>query len=81
MKELKKMIDKAKLSKSKESVLIKKLPVNSAQKELEDLLELVRPEVKLMDMVHLQLLENIHYLQVHIMCKNQIQPKVIKPIN
>ncbi|HAU54387.1 MAG TPA: ATPase, partial [Sphingobacterium sp.] len=49
--ELKKMIDKAKLSKSKESVLIKKLPVNSAQKELEDLLELVRPEVKLMDMV------------------------------
>ncbi|MCS4163791.1 AAA family ATPase [Sphingobacterium sp. BIGb0116] len=49
--ELKKMIDKAKLSKSKESVLIKKLPVNSAQKELDDLLELVRPEVKLKDMV------------------------------
>ena len=49
--ELKKMIDKAKLSKSKESVLIKKLPVNSAQKELDDLLELIRPEVKLKDMV------------------------------
>lgn len=49
--ELKKMIDKAKLSKSKDSVLIKKLPVNSAQKELDDLLELIRPEVKLKDMV------------------------------
>ncbi|MEZ0451742.1 AAA family ATPase [Sphingobacterium thalpophilum] len=49
--ELKKMIDKAKLSKSKESVLIKKFPINSAQKELDDLLELVRPEVKLKDMV------------------------------
>ncbi|MDR2272707.1 MAG: hypothetical protein LBF27_17495 [Sphingobacterium sp.] len=45
------MIDKAKLSKSKESVLIKKLPVDSAQKELEDLLELVLPEVKLKDMI------------------------------
>ena len=49
--ELKKMIDKAKLSKSKESILIKKLPVNSAQKELDDLLELIRPEVRLKDMV------------------------------
>ncbi|MEN5197504.1 AAA family ATPase [Sphingobacterium faecium] len=49
--ELKKMIDKAKLSKNKEAVLIKKLPVNSAQKELDDLLELIRPEVKLKDMV------------------------------
>lgn len=49
--ELKKMIDKAKLSKNKEAVLIKKLPVNSAQKELDDLLELIRPKVKLKDMV------------------------------
>lgn len=49
--ELKKMIDKAKLSKNKEAVLIKKMPVNSAQKELDDLLELIRPEVKLKDMV------------------------------
>lgn len=49
--ELKKMIDKAKLSKSKESVIIKKLPVNSAQKELNDLLELIHPDVKLNDMV------------------------------
>jgi len=45
------MIDKAKLSKSKESVIIKKLPVNSAQKELNDLLELIHPNVKLNDMV------------------------------
>lgn len=49
--ELKKMIDKAKLSKSKESVIIKKLPVNSAQKELNELLELIHPNVKLNDMV------------------------------
>lgn len=49
--ELKKMIDKAKLNKHKESALIKKLPINSAQKELNDLLELVRPEVRLSDMV------------------------------
>lgn len=49
--ELKKMIDKAKLSKNRESVIIKKLPVNSAQKELNDLLELVHPQVKLNDMV------------------------------
>lgn len=49
--ELKKMIDKAKLNKNKESALIKQLPVNSAQKELNDLLELVRPDIKLKDMV------------------------------
>src|SRR5690606_4237263 len=49
--ELKKLIDKAKLNKHRESALIKQLPVNSAQKELNDLLELVRPEVKLKDMV------------------------------
>lgn len=49
--ELKRMIDKAKLGKNKENGLIKKLPVNSAQKELNDLLELVRPNVKLNDMV------------------------------
>jgi SpoVK/Ycf46/Vps4 family AAA+-type ATPase len=49
--ELKTMIDKAKLSKTRESVIIKKLPVNSAQKELNDLLELVHPQVKLNDMV------------------------------
>jgi SpoVK/Ycf46/Vps4 family AAA+-type ATPase len=49
--ELKRMIDKAKLNTHRESALIKQLPVNSAQKELDDLLELVRPEVKLKDMV------------------------------
>lgn len=49
--ELKKLTDKAKISKNKDAVLIKQLPVNTAQKELNDLLELVRPEVKLKDMV------------------------------
>lgn len=49
--ELKKIIDKTKLSKNRESSFIKKLPVNSAQKELNDLLELVHPNVKLSDMV------------------------------
>lgn len=45
--ELKKLIDKSKSSTS----LVKRLPVNAAQKELNDLLELVRPEIKLKDMV------------------------------
>ena len=49
--ELKKLIDKAKLTKNKDTVLIRQLPVNTAQKELNDLLELVRPEVKIKDMV------------------------------
>lgn len=45
--ELKKLIDKGKSSKS----VVRRLPVNAAQKELNDLLELVSPEVKLKDMV------------------------------
>ncbi|UZD24358.1 ATP-binding protein [Algoriphagus halophytocola] len=45
--ELKKLIDKSKSSAS----IVKRLPVNAAQKELNDLLELVRPEIKLKDMV------------------------------
>lgn len=49
--ELKKLIDSAKHSKSVASTIIKKLPVNNAQRELNDLLELVHPEVGLKDMV------------------------------
>ncbi|WP_297338403.1 AAA family ATPase [Algoriphagus sp.] len=45
--ELKKLIDKSKSSKS----VVKRLPVNAAQKELNDLLELVSPQLKLKDMV------------------------------
>jgi len=45
--ELKKLIDKSKSSKS----VVRRLPVNAAQKELNDLLELVSPEIKLKDMV------------------------------
>ncbi len=45
--ELKKLIDKSKSSKS----VVKRLPVNAAQKELNDLLELVSPQIKLKDMV------------------------------
>lgn len=49
--ELKKMIDSAKTSKNKGTTIVKKLPVNAAQKELNDLLELVHPNVKVRDMV------------------------------
>ncbi|RAI86805.1 AAA family ATPase [Algoriphagus yeomjeoni] len=45
--ELKKLIDKGKSSTS----IVKRLPVNAAQKELNDLLELVSPEIKLNHMV------------------------------
>ncbi len=45
--ELKKLIDKSKSSKS----VVKRLPVNAAQKELNDLLELVSPETRIKDMV------------------------------
>lgn len=45
--ELKKLIDKSKSSKS----VVRRLPVNAAQKELNDLLELISPEIKLKDMV------------------------------
>lgn len=45
--ELKKLIDKGKSSNS----IVKRLPVNAAQKELNDLLELVSPEIKLKDMI------------------------------
>lgn len=45
--ELKKLIDKSKSSKA----VVKRLPVNAAQKELNDLLELVSPDTRLKDMV------------------------------
>lgn len=48
--ELKKLIDSAKKDR-KTQVTIKRLPVNAAQKELNDLLELVQPKVGLKDMV------------------------------
>lgn len=48
--ELKKLIDSAKKGK-KTQVAIQRLPVNAAQKELNDLLELVQPKVGLKDMV------------------------------
>ncbi|MRX46940.1 AAA family ATPase [Pedobacter puniceum] len=56
--DLKKMIDKAKLSKHKQSTIIKQLPVNVAQKELNDLLELIHPDVKLKDMVLSPIVQN-----------------------
>ena len=49
--ELKSLIDKAKTSKRHSQALLKVLPVNAAQKELTDLLELVHPKEKLKDMV------------------------------
>ncbi len=49
--DLKKIIDKAKLSKTKQATVVKQLPVNVAQKELSDLLELIQPSSKLKDMV------------------------------
>ncbi len=49
--ELKKLIDNAKSGKNKYSGIVRNLPVNAAQKELHDLLELVHPDVKLKNMV------------------------------
>lgn len=49
--ELKKMIDKARMGKAAQHTIVKKLPVHAAQKELNDLLELVHPDMKLNDMV------------------------------
>ncbi|MBD1385824.1 ATP-binding protein [Mucilaginibacter rigui] len=49
--ELKKLIDNAKLGKNKFHGVVRNMPVNAAQKELSDLLELVQPDVKLKQMV------------------------------
>lgn len=49
--ELKKLIDQAKNTKKHAQGLLKTMPVNAAQKELTDLLELVHPKEKLKDMV------------------------------
>lgn len=52
--ELKNLIKKSKLGKGSnqlENSEIKRLPVNSAQKELNDLLELIQPDVRLKDMI------------------------------
>jgi SpoVK/Ycf46/Vps4 family AAA+-type ATPase len=49
--ELKRLIDKAKASKKHTQGLVKAMPVNAAQKELSDLLELVHPKEQLKDMV------------------------------
>ena len=48
--ELKNLIDKVKLNK-KHLAIVKTLPVNTAQRELNDLLELVHPKEKLKEMV------------------------------
>lgn len=48
--ELKKLIDNAKAN-APQPTIFRKLPVNTAQKELNDLLELVHPDVRLKDMV------------------------------
>jgi SpoVK/Ycf46/Vps4 family AAA+-type ATPase len=49
--ELKKLIDNAKLGKNKLRGVVRNMPVNTAQKELSDLLELEQPNVKLKQMV------------------------------
>lgn len=49
--ELKKLIESAKEGRKNLQVKVKKLPLNTAQKELNDLLELKHPEVRLKDMV------------------------------
>ncbi|SKD09421.1 ATPase family associated with various cellular activities (AAA) [Chitinophaga ginsengisegetis] len=49
--ELKKIIDKAKIVKQSAVGLIKTMPLNAAQKELDDLFELVHSKAKLADMV------------------------------
>lgn len=57
--ELKKLIDNAKKGKTSTLGVVKSLPLNAAQKELNDLLELVRPEEKLQHMVLSPELEKI----------------------
>lgn len=49
--ELKKIIDKAKITKKHSSAILRTLPINAAQKELNDLLELTHPKEKLKDIV------------------------------
>ena len=49
--ELKLLIDKAKVGKRHSQAVLKTMPLNAAQKELSDLLELVHPKEKLKDMV------------------------------
>lgn len=49
--ELKKLIDNAKSGKSRFHGIVRNMPVNAAQKELSDLLELVQPDVRLKQMV------------------------------
>lgn len=55
--ELKKIIDKAKGGSFRTQGIVKSLPVNAAQKELNDLLELVHPDEKLKEMVLVPKLE------------------------
>jgi SpoVK/Ycf46/Vps4 family AAA+-type ATPase len=49
--ELKKLIDNAKVNKRSTQAILKTLPVNAAQKELTDLLELVHPKERMKDMI------------------------------
>lgn len=57
--ELKKLIDKAKLGNGRKLGVVKSLPVNAAQKELSDLLELTQPDEKLKDMVLIPSLQKL----------------------
>lgn len=50
-KELKKLIDSSKIVRKHSQAMVKTLPVNAAQKELNDLLELVHPKEGLKDMI------------------------------
>lgn len=75
--ELKKLIDKSKSSKS----VVRRLPVNAAQKELNDLLELVSPEIKLKEMVLSEeikeALEKVIHEQRHLdkLLSHNLQPR------
>jgi len=55
--ELKKLIDKAKAERSASLSVVKSLPLNATQKELNDLLEVAHPHDKLKDMVLIPTLE------------------------
>ncbi len=74
--ELKKLIDSAKKDR-KTQVAIKRLPVNAAQKELNDLLELVQPKVGLKDMV---LDKNIRH-KIHRVLDEQKQFDLLRQNN
>jgi SpoVK/Ycf46/Vps4 family AAA+-type ATPase len=79
--ELKKIIDKAKTTKSSRLGVIKSFPVSPSQKELSDLLELLHPHEKIKEMVLVPKLQKIlkrvldEQNNVEVLRKNNLFPR------